>query len=142
MNIPPGLIVLGLGSDLCNITRIESSIARFGDRFLDRIYTDIERAKADKRVMTRAATYAKRFAAKEACAKALGTGLRRGVFWRDMGVVNLPSGAPTLALTGGAAARLAELTPSGYSAVIHLTITDDHPWAQAIVLITASPRNV
>ena len=142
MNIPPGLIVLGLGSDLCNITRIESSIARFGDRFLDRIYTDIERAKADKRVMTRAATYAKRFAAKEACAKALGTGFRRGVFWRDMGVVNMPSGAPTLALTGGAAARLAELTPSGYSAVIHLTITDDHPWAQAIVLITASPRNV
>jgi holo-[acyl-carrier protein] synthase len=142
MNIPPGLIVLGLGSDLCNITRIEASIARFGDRFLDRIYTDIERAKADKRVMTRAATYAKRFAAKEACAKALGTGFRRGVFWRDMGVVNMPSGAPTLALTGGAAARLAELTPSGYSAVIHLTITDDHPWAQAIVLITASPRNV
>ena len=142
MNIPPGLIVLGLGSDLCNITRIEASIARFGDRFLDRIYTDIERAKADKRVMTRAATYAKRFAAKEACAKALGTGFRRGVFWRDMGVVNMPSGAPTLALSGGAAARLAELTPSGYSAVIHLTITDDHPWAQAIVLITASPRNV
>jgi holo-[acyl-carrier protein] synthase len=142
MNIPPGLIVLGLGSDLCNITRIESSIARFGDRFLDRVYTDIERAKADKRVMTRAATYAKRFAAKEACAKALGTGFRRGVFWRDMGVVNMPSGAPTLALTGGAAARLAELTPSGYSAAIHLTITDDHPWAQAIVLITASPRNV
>jgi holo-[acyl-carrier protein] synthase len=142
MNIPPGLVVLGLGSDLCNITRIESSIARFGDRFLARIYTDIERAKADKRQMTRAATYAKRFAAKEACAKALGTGFRRGVFWRDMGVVNMPSGAPTLALTGGAAARLAELTPSGYSAVIHLTITDDHPWAQAIVLITASPRNV
>ena len=142
MNIPPGLIVLGLGSDLCNISRIESSIARFGDRFLNRIYTDIERAKADRRVMTRAATYAKRFAAKEACAKALGTGLRRGVFWRDMGVVNMPSGAPTLALTGGAAARLAELTPSGYSSAIHLTITDDHPWAQAIVLITASPRNV
>ena len=89
--------------------------------------------------MTRAATYAKRFAAKEACAKALGTGFRKGVFWRDMGVANLPSGAPTLALTGGAAARLAELTPSGYSAMIHLTITDDHPWAQAIVLITASP---
>jgi holo-[acyl-carrier protein] synthase len=142
MNIPPGLVVLGLGSDLCNISRIESSIARFGDRFLHRIYTDIERAKADKRQMTRAATYAKRFAAKEACAKALGTGFRRGVFWRDMGVVNLPSGAPTLALTGGAAARLAELTPAGYSAAIHLTITDDHPWAQAIVLITASPPNV
>jgi holo-[acyl-carrier protein] synthase len=139
MNIPSGLVVLGLGSDLCNIKRIESSIARFGNRFLDRIYTDVERAKADKRQMTRAATYAKRFAAKEACAKALGTGFRRGVFWRDMGVVNLPSGAPTLALAGGAAARLAELTPSGYKAVIHLTITDDHPWAQAIVLITASP---
>jgi holo-[acyl-carrier protein] synthase len=142
MNIPSGLVVLGLGSDLCNISRIESSIARFGDRFLNRIYTDIERAKADKRQMTRAATYAKRFAAKEACAKALGTGFRRGVFWRDMGVVNLPSGAPTLALTGGAAARLAEITPAGYSAAIHLTITDDHPWAQAIVLITASPANV
>ncbi len=139
MNIPPGLVVLGLGSDLCNITRIENSIARFGDRFLDRLFTDIERAKADRRQMTRAATYAKRFAAKEACSKALGTGFRRGVFWRDMGVVNLPSGAPTLALTGGAAARLAEITPNGYSAAIHLTITDDHPWAQAIVLITASP---
>jgi holo-[acyl-carrier protein] synthase len=140
VNIPPGLVVLGLGSDLCNIARIENSIARFGDRFLDRLFTDIERAKADKRQMTRAATYAKRFAAKEACSKALGTGLRRGVFWRDMGVVNLPSGAPTLALTGGAAARLAEMTPAGYSAAIHLTITDDHPWAQAIVLITASPQ--
>ena len=139
MNIPAGLIVLGLGSDLCNISRIENSIAHFGDRFLNRIYTDIERAKADRRPMTRAATYAKRFAAKEACAKALGTGFRKGVFWRDMGVANLPSGAPTLALTGGAAARLAEITPSGYSAVINLTITDDHPWAQAIVLITASP---
>lgn len=139
MNIPQGLFVLGLGSDLCNISRIENSIARFGDRFLNRLFTDIERAKADRRQMTRAATYAKRFAAKEACAKALGTGFRRGVFWRDMGVVNLPSGAPTLALTGGAAARLAELTPPGYSPAIHLTITDDHPWAQAIVLITASP---
>ena len=138
MNLPPGLTVLGLGSDLCNITRIENSIARFGDRFLNRLFTDIERAKADRRQMTRAATYAKRFAAKEACAKALGTGFRRGVFWRDMGVVNLPSGAPTLALTGGAAHRLAELTPPGYTPAIHLTITDDHPWAQAIVLITAS----
>lgn len=142
MNIPAGLVVLGLGSDLCNITRIENSIARFGNRFLDRLFTDIERAKADRRQMTRAATYAKRFAAKEACSKALGTGFRRGVFWRDMGVVNLPSGAPTLALTGGASARLAEITPAGYSAAIHLTITDDHPWAQAIVLITASPCNV
>ena len=139
MNIPPGLTVLGLGSDLCNIDRIANSIVRFGDRFLDRLFTPVERARADRRAMTRAATYAKRFAAKEACAKALGTGFRDGVFWRDMGVVNLPSGAPTLALTGGAAARLAELTPSGYTAAIHLTITDDHPWAQAIVLITASP---
>ena len=139
MNIPPGLVVLGLGSDLCNIDRIGNSIARFGDRFLDRLFTPVERAKAERRVMTRTATYAKRFAAKEACAKALGTGFRQGVFWRDMGVVNLPSGAPSLALTGGAAARLAELTPSGYSAAVHLTITDDHPWAQAIVLITASP---
>lgn len=140
MNLPPGLVVLGLGSDLCNINRIENSIGRFGNRFLDRLFTDTERAKADRRVMTRSATYAKRFAAKEACAKALGTGFRRGVFWRDMGVVNLPSGAPTLALTGGAAARLAQITPAGYTASIHLTITDDHPWAQAIVLITASPQ--
>ena len=140
MNIPPGLVVLGLGSDLCNIDRIGNSIARYGDRFLDRLFTPVERAKAERRVMTRTATYAKRFAAKEACAKALGTGFRLGVFWRDMGVVNLPSGAPTLALTGGAAARLAELTPAGYVAAIHLTITDDHPWAQAIVLITASPK--
>ena len=139
MNLPPGLVVLGLGSDLCNIDRIANSIARYGDRFLDRLFTPVERAKAERRVMTRTATYAKRFAAKEACAKALGTGFRRGVFWRDMGVVNLPSGAPTLALTGGAAARLAELTPAGYVTAIHLTITDDHPWAQAIVLITASP---
>ncbi len=140
MNIPPGLVVLGLGSDLCNITRIENSIARFGDRFLNRVFTDIERAKAERRTLTRAATYAKRFAAKEACSKALGTGFRDGVFMRDMGVVNLPSGAPTMALVGGAAARLAELTPPGYTAAIHLTITDDQPWAQAIVLITASPQ--
>ena len=127
-----------MGADLCNIERIERSIARFGDRFLDRIFTETERAKSDRRVMTRAATYAKRFAAKEACAKALGTGIRRGVFFRDMGVVNLPSGAPTLALTGGALARLEALTPLGHKATIHLTLTDDHPWAQAFVLITAS----
>lgn len=139
MNFPSGLMVIGLGSDLCNISRIENSIARFGDRFLNRLFTEIERAKADRRQMTRAATYAKRFAAKEACAKALGTGFRHGVFWKDMGVVNLPSGAPTLALAGGAALRLAELTPAGYTPAIHLTITDDYPWAQAIVLITASP---
>jgi holo-[acyl-carrier protein] synthase len=139
VNIPAGVFVLGLGSDLCNIERIENSIARFGDRFLNRVFTDIERAKGDRRQLTRAGTYAKRFAAKEACSKALGTGFRRGVFMKDMGVVNLPSGAPTLHLTGGAAARLAEITPTGHKAAIHLTMTDDHPWAQAIVLITASP---
>ena len=139
MNIPAGIFVLGLGSDLCNIERIENSLARFGDRFINRVFTQIERAKAERRVLMRAGTYAKRFAAKEACSKALGTGFRSGVFMRDMGVVNLPSGAPTLALTGGAAARLAEITPAGHKAAIHLTMTDDHPWAQAIVLITASP---
>ena len=131
------MMVLGLGSDLCNIERIQASIDRFGDRFIRRIFTDLEIAKADRRELTRAATYAKRFAAKEACAKALGTGIRRGVFFRDMGVVNLPSGQPTLKLTGGAADRLAGMTPAGMSADIHLTITDDHPWAQAMVLITA-----
>lgn len=141
MIVPMGLRVLGLGSDLCNISRIESSIERFGPRFIDRIFTDVEQAKADRRVMTRAATYAKRFAAKEACAKALGTGIRRGVFFKDMGVVNLPSGAPTLHLTGGAATRLAQMTPAGHKAAIHLTITDDHPWAQAIVLIVAEPND-
>ena len=134
------MIVLGLGNDLCSIERIEKSIARFGDRFIARVFTEIETAKADRRTLTRAATFAKRFAAKEACAKALGTGLRRGVFLKDMGVVNLPSGQPTLALTGGAAARLAQMTPPGHRAAIHLTITDDHPWASAVVLITASPQ--
>ena len=133
------MIIIGLGNDLCNIERIEKSLARFGDRFIQRIFTEAEQAKANRRPLTRAATFAKRFAAKEACAKALVTGIRRGVFFRDMGVVNLPSGQPTLHLTGGAAARLAELTPKGHSAAIHLTITDDHPWAQAIVLITARP---
>jgi len=131
-------MVLGLGNDLCNIERIQGSLDRFGQRFIDRIFTAHEQARAERRPLTRAGTYAKRFAAKEACAKALGTGFRRGVFFRDMGVVNLPSGAPTLALTGGAAERLAFLTPRGHSALIHLTLTDDHPWAQAIVLITAS----
>ena len=134
--VPSGLALIGLGSDLCNIERIASSIDRFGDRFINRIFTDIEQAKANRRELTRAATLAKRFAAKEACAKALGTGFRQGVFWRDMGVVNLPSGQPTLQLSGGAAARLAQITPSGHKAAIHLTMTDDHPWAQAIVLIT------
>lgn len=134
--IPSGLALIGLGSDLCNIERIAGSIDRFGDRFINRIFTDIEQAKANRRELTRAATFAKRFAAKEACAKALGTGFRQGVFWRDMGVVNLPSGQPTLQLSGGAAARLAQITPRGHKAAIHLTMTDDHPWAQAIVLIT------
>jgi holo-[acyl-carrier protein] synthase len=130
-------MVLGLGSDLCNIERVQASIDRFGDRFINRIFTDTEIAKANRRQLTRTATFAKRFAAKEACAKALGTGIRRGVFFRDMGVVNLPSGQPTLKLTGGAAERLAAMTPAGMTADIHLTITDDHPWAQAMVLITA-----
>ncbi len=133
------MILIGLGNDLCNIERIEQSLARFGDRFIQRIFTEAEQAKAARRPLTRAATFAKRFAAKEACAKALGTGIRHGVFFRDMGVVNLPSGQPTLQLTGGAAHRLAAITPKGHSADIHLTITDDHPWAQAIVLITARP---
>ncbi|WBX86474.1 holo-ACP synthase [Sphingosinicella microcystinivorans] len=129
--------VVGLGSDLCNIEQIQSSLDRFGARFINRVFTEIEIARSEKRVLTRAASYAKRFAAKEACAKALGTGFRRGVFMRDMGVVNLPSGQPTLALTGGAALRLAEITPAGHALDIHLTLTDDHPWAQAMVLITA-----
>ncbi len=133
------MTVIGLGNDLCNIDRIEASISRFGDRFINRIFTPAEIAKANRRTLTRTATFAKRFAAKEACAKALGTGLRKGVFFKDMGVVNLPSGQPTLVLTGGAAARLARLTPAGMIADIHLTITDDHPWAQAVVLITARP---
>jgi holo-[acyl-carrier protein] synthase len=129
-------MILGLGSDLIDIRRIEKSIERFGDRFIDRIYTDIEKAKSDKRAQ-RAASYAKRFAAKEACAKALGTGLNRGVYWRDMGVINLPGGKPTMNLTGGALARLNAITPAGYSAVIDLSITDDFPLAQAIVIISA-----
>jgi holo-[acyl-carrier protein] synthase len=136
ITVPPGLALIGLGSDLCNIERIANSIDRFGDRFINRIFTEIEQAKANRRELTRAATFAKRFAAKEACAKALGTGFRHGVFWRDMGVVNLPSGQPTLQLSGGAAARLAQITPAGHKAQIHLSMTDDHPWAQAIVLIT------
>lgn len=134
------MIVIGLGNDLCNIDRIAASIDRFGARFIGRIFTPVEQARSDRRGLTRAASYAKRFAAKEACAKALGTGIRRGVFFRDMGVVNLPSGQPTLALTGGAAERLANLTPPGHIAEIHLTITDDQPWAQAVVLITARPQ--
>ena len=127
-------MIVGIGSDLSDIRRIEHSLERFGERFTHRIYTELERARSERKA-DRAASYAKRFAAKEACAKALGTGMRRGVFWKDMGVVNARSGAPTLALTGGAAMRLAELTPPGRRAVIHLTLTDDHPYAQAFVII-------
>ncbi len=128
--------VLGLGNDITDIRRIEQTIDRRGDRFIRRIYTDIEIAKSDRRA-GRIASYAKRFAAKEACAKALGTGLNHGVFWRDMGVVNDPSGRPTMVLTNGALARLQAITPPGMIAEIHLTITDEHPYAQAMVLITA-----
>jgi holo-[acyl-carrier protein] synthase len=130
-------MIIGLGSDLCNIERIQNSLDRFGERFEKRVFTDIERAKAARRPFTRAGTYAKRFAAKEAFSKAVGTGFKRGVFMKDIGVVNAPSGAPTLALAGGAAARLAEMIPPGHSAHIHLTLTDDHPWAQAFVIIEA-----
>lgn len=133
-------MIVGLGSDLCNIERIEASVARFGQRFLERVFTDVEQAKAERRPFTRAGTLAKRFAAKEAFSKAVGTGFRDGVFMRDIGVVNAPSGAPTLALTGGAALRLASITPKGHEARIHLTMTDDHPWAQALVVIEAIPN--
>lgn len=130
-------MIVGLGSDLCDIRRIDKTLARFGDRFVQRLFTETEQAKSDRR-KDRAASYAKRFAAKEACAKALGTGVpRRGVHWRDMGVVNLRSGAPTMALTGGAADRLAQIIPAGYVPRIHVTLTDDHPYAQAFVIIEA-----
>ena len=132
-------MIIGLGSDLSDIRRIQNSLDRFGERFTQRVFTDIERARSDRKA-DRAASYAKRFAAKEACAKALGTGIRRGVFWRDMGVSNLPSGAPTMALTGGALERLQEITPDGHRAVIHLSLTDDHPYAQAFVIIEALPE--
>ncbi|QKR98764.1 holo-ACP synthase [Sphingomonas sp. CL5.1] len=132
-------MIVGLGSDLCNIERIQSSLERFGERFEQRVFTDIERAKAAKRPFTRAGTYAKRFAAKEAFSKAVGTGFKRGVFMRDIGVVNAASGAPTLALEGGAKARLDAMIPEGHVARIHLTLTDDHPWAQAFVIIEAVP---
>lgn len=131
-------MILGLGSDLSDIRRIQASLERFGDRFKQRVFTDLERSRSDRKADA-AASYAKRFAAKEACAKALGTGMRRGVFWRDMGVVNLRSGQPTLALTGGALKRLQEMTPPGMKAVIHLSLTDDHPYAQAFVIIEALP---
>src|SRR3954471_8232551 len=129
-------MILGLGSDLCDIRRIEETLAKYGARFVNRVYTDIERAKSEARA-ARAASYAKRFAAKEACAKALGTGLNRGVYWRDMGVVNLSGGKPTMRLTGGALKRLEAITPPGHVAQIDLTITDDFPLAQAIVIISA-----
>ena len=132
-------MIIGLGSDLCSIERIERSLDRFGARFEKRVFTEVERAKAARRPYTRAGTYAKRFAAKEAFTKAIGTGFANGVFHKDIGVVNAPSGAPTLALTGGAAKRLAEMVPHGHEAVIHLTLTDDHPWAQAFVVIEARP---
>ena len=131
-------MILGIGNDLANIERIGRTIDRFGARFLDRVYTEIEQATAERRA-ERIATYAKRWAAKEACSKALGTGLRMGIAWKDMGVVNLPSGQPTMALTGWAAERLAAMTPPGHEAVLHVTLTDDHPWAQAFVVIEARP---
>ncbi|MCA1748668.1 MAG: holo-ACP synthase [Parasphingopyxis sp.] len=134
-------MIIGLGSDLCNIERIARSLDRFGARFEMRVFTEIERAKAARRPYTRAGTYAKRFAAKEAFAKAVGTGFNRGVYMRDIGVVNARSGAPTLALSGGARARLDELTPDGHLIDIHLTLTDDHPWAQAFVILYARPRS-
>jgi holo-[acyl-carrier protein] synthase len=132
-------MIIGLGSDLSDIRRIENSLARFGERFTQRVFTEVERARSERKA-DRAASYAKRFAAKEACAKALGTGIRKGVFWRDMGVSNLPSGQPTMALTGGALERLQEITPEGHRAVIHLSLTDDHPYAQAFVIIEALPE--
>jgi len=134
-------MIIGLGSDLCSIERIQASLDRFGARFETRVFTEIELAKADRRPFTRAATLAKRFAAKEAFSKAVGTGFRRGVFMKDIGVVNAPSGAPTLALAGGARARLDAMTPDGHVALVHLTLTDDHPWAQAFVVIEAVPRS-
>lgn len=132
-------MIVGIGSDLCNIERIQKSLERFGERFERRCFTEIERAKAARRPYTRAGTYAKRFAAKEAFTKAVGTGFSQGVFFRDIGVVNAKSGAPTLALTGGAKARLDALTPPGHLVEVHLTLTDDHPWAQAFVILYARP---
>ena len=131
-------MIIGIGNDIIDIRRIERTLARFGERFTHRLFTEVERTKSERRRL-RAASYAKRFAAKEACSKALGTGLRKGVYWRDMGVVNLPTGQPTLRLTGGAKRRLDGLTPPGMEAVIHLTITDEYPQAQAVVIISARP---
>lgn len=133
-------MIIGIGSDLCDIRRIEKTLARFPDRFTKRVFTEIERSKAEKRA-NKAATYAKRFAAKEACSKALGTGLSMGVAWKEMGVVNLPSGKPTINLSGGAKERLEKLTPAGFEPRIDLTITDDYPLAQAFVVISAWPKD-
>ncbi|MEF3048305.1 holo-ACP synthase [Pseudotabrizicola sp. L79] len=132
-------MILGIGSDLANIDRIEAVLARHGQRFKDRVFTDREQAKAESRPRAIAATYAKRWAAKEACSKALGTGLRMGISWKDMAVSNLPTGQPVMAVSGWAALRLREMTPEGHEAVIHVTLTDDHPWAQAFVVIEARP---
>lgn len=130
------MTIIGIGSDLCNIERIERSLGRWGDKFLNRVFTQVEQAKAASRPHTRAGTLAKRFAAKEAFSKAVGTGFKRGVFMKDIGVVNAPSGAPTLELTGGARERLDALAPAGHAVDIHLTLTDDHPWAQAFVILS------
>lgn len=132
-------MIIGLGSDLCSIERIVTALERHGERFEQRIFTEVERAKAARRPFTKAATLAKRFAAKEAFSKAVGTGFSQGVFMKDIGVVNGPSGAPTLALTGGALSRIEAMTPAGYRAAVHLTLTDDHPWAQAFVIVEALP---
>ena len=132
-------MILGIGTDLCDIRRIESSLERFGDRFTHRVFTEGERARSDRRA-ARAPSYARRFAAKEACAKALGTGLSHGVFWRDMEVVNLPGGKPTMRLTGGALERLRSMTPEGHEPVVHVSLTDDVPMAQAFVIIEAVPQ--
>ena len=132
-------MIIAIGSDLCNIERIQNSLDRFGERFLQRVFTEIEQAKAARRPYTMAGTLAKRFAAKEAYSKAVGTGFKAGLFMKDIGVVNAKSGAPTLALTGGAASRLVAITPAGHEATVHLTLTDDHPWAQAFVVIEARP---
>lgn len=136
-------MILGLGNDLIDIRRIEKTLQRFGDRFIERIYTDIEQAKANRRKgsgQAYAATYAKRYAAKEAASKALGTGFRQGVYWRDLGVINLPSGKPTVHMTGGAAERLESMIPEGMEARVELTITDEYPLAEALVIITAVPK--
>lgn len=132
-------MILGIGADLANIERIEATLARFGDRFRNRVFTEREQRKAEGRPRAVAATYAKRWAAKEACSKALGTGLRMGISWKDMAVTNLQSGQPVMHLSGWAAARLSQITPEGHEALVHVTLTDDHPWAQAFVVIEARP---